>query len=191
MTTKNTWFTSDLHVDHKNIIQYCNRPWTFENQREEIITRWNSRVGVMDKVYHLGDFVFAGSKGLQKTLDIINELNGVITFIKGNHCQDNLWKMIEQANLPHVEEICHYKEITIANTKIVMCHYPFETWNKAHHGAWHLHGHCHGSLPPRGKRLDCGIDNHPDRQVFSYDEIKAHMDKQEFVINDHHTGERG
>jgi calcineurin-like phosphoesterase family protein len=184
------WFTSDLHVDHKNIIEYCSRPWTFEQQREEIITRWNSRVGLYDDAYHLGDFVFAGSKGLQKTLEVIKELNGNITFIRGNHCQDGLWELIERANLPHVKEICHYKEITVERTKICMFHYPMETWNKAHHGAWHLHGHSHGSMKPRGRRLDVGIDNHPDRQVFSLAEIKIHMAKQEFTVVDHHDGQR-
>jgi calcineurin-like phosphoesterase family protein len=197
----NSWWTSDLHIDHKNIIQYSNRPWTFEQQREEIITRWNSRVKPMDHVYHLGDFVFTGKKGFNKTLEIINELNGLITFIKGNHCNDTLWKLIEDANIPHVVDICDYKEITVVcqpedekeisrKQKVIMCHYPFETWNLAHHGSWHLHGHCHGSLPPRGKRLDVGIDNHPDFQIFSFAEIKEHMDAQAFVVNDHHTGDR-
>jgi calcineurin-like phosphoesterase family protein len=184
------WFTSDLHFGHKNIIEYSNRPWTFEQQDEEIVKRWNSRVGLFDQVFHLGDFTFAGRKKANKMIELIKSLNGVITFIKGNHCQDGLWEEIEKANLAHVVEVCHYKEITIDHTKVVMCHYPFETWNKAHHGAWHLHGHCHGSLPPRGKRLDVGIDNHPDRQVFSLAEVKIHMAKQEFIANDHHTGER-
>jgi Predicted phosphoesterase or phosphohydrolase len=190
MSEKQIWFTSDLHIDHANIIKFCNRPWTFEQQREEIITRWNSRVGLMDDVYHLGDFMFTGSKGLQKALDIIKELNGNITFIRGNHDQDGLWDLIEHSNLAHVKEVCHYKEITIERNKVCLFHFPLETWNKAHHGAWHLHGHSHGSMKPRGKRLDVGIDNHPDHQVFSLAEIKIHMAKQEFQIVDHHTGER-
>lgn len=186
----NKWFTSDFHFGHKNIIQYSNRPWTFEEQDDKLVDRWNSRVGVMDDVYHLGDFTFVGSKKANKVIELIKQLNGKITFLMGNHCQKNLWAQIEQANLPHVMEICHYKEITVEGRTVVMCHYPFETWNKAHHGAWHLHGHCHGSMAPRGRRLDVGIDNHPDHQVFSLEEIKAHMDKQDFQIVDHHTGER-
>lgn len=188
--SKEIWFTSDLHVDHKNVIEYCNRPWTFEQQREEIVSRWNSRVGLMDDVYHLGDFVFAGSKKLSWVLELIKELNGNITFIRGNHCQDNLWQRIADANITHIKEICHYKEIKVENTKVVMCHYPMEVWNQNHHGSWHLHGHCHGSLPPRGKRLDVGIDNHPDYQVFSSAEVKTHMARQEIQVIDHHNGER-
>lgn len=184
------FFTSDLHFFHKNVIKYCGRPWTFEEQTEQLIERWNSRVGLMDDVYHLGDFAFAGMKQLSKVADVIKQLNGKITFIRGNHCDRRLWRAISDMNITHVEEICDYKEIRMDGVKIVMCHYPFETWNTAHHGAWHLHGHCHGSLPSKGKRLDVGIDNHPDHQIFTYDEIREHMLKQEIVVVDHHDGER-
>lgn len=180
------FFTSDLHFFHKNVIQYCGRPWTFEEQTEQLIERWNSRVGIMDEVYHLGDFAFAGMKQLNKVTDVIKQLNGQITFLRGNHCDKRLWRAIEDMNIKHVVDVDNYKEIRLDGVKVVMCHYPFETWNTAHHGAWHLHGHCHGSLPSKGKRLDVGIDNHPDHQVFSYDEIREHMLKQQIEIVDHH-----
>ncbi|AMR57752.1 hypothetical protein vB_PsyM_KIL4_0019 [Pseudomonas phage vB_PsyM_KIL4] len=44
------------------MIECCNRPWTYEEQDAEIVRRWNSRVGLFDEVYHLGDFTFAGRK---------------------------------------------------------------------------------------------------------------------------------
>ncbi len=57
-------------------------------------------------------------------------------------------------------------------------------------GKIHLTGNCHGSLPPRGKRLDVGIDNHPDFQIWSWQEVAEHMSRQSFVVNDHHDGKR-
>ena len=96
------WFTSDLHFGHKNIIEYCNRPWTFEQQDEELVKRWNSRVGLFDQVFHLGDFTFAGRKKANSIIELIKSLNGQITFIKGNHCQDGLWEEIETVSYTHL-----------------------------------------------------------------------------------------
>lgn len=186
------FFTSDLHFFHKNIIEYSGRPWTYEEQTEEIIKRWNSRVGEFDSVFHLGDFAFANQKKAGKVIEIIKELKGVHYYIGGNHCDRHLWKQVRDQNLAHVEFIGSYLEARIgeSRTKVCMFHYPMEVWNGMHHGAWHLHGHCHGSLPAVGKRLDVGLDNHPDFQVFSWAEIKEHMDNQEIVYKDHHDGQR-
>ncbi|MNF89970.1 Calcineurin-like phosphoesterase superfamily domain protein [compost metagenome] len=185
-----TWFTSDLHFFHKNIIKYCDRPWSFEDQTEELIARWNSRVGVMDDVYHLGDFAFAGFKKLNAVVDIINRLNGNIHFIRGNHCEDRLWQAIADRNIAHVEWIKDFAEIRVEGQKLILCHYPLEVWNGSHHGSWHLHGHCHGSLPSVGKRLDVGLDNHPEKTVFSFQEIREYMAGQVIAIKDHHEGDR-
>jgi calcineurin-like phosphoesterase family protein len=98
--------------------------------------------------------------------------------------------MIEDANIPHVIWIKDYAEIKVDGQKLILSHYPHAIWNGSHHGSWHLHGHCHGSYHVDGKILDVGIDNHPDHQVFSFDEVREHMGKQEFVVKDHHNGER-
>lgn len=184
-----TYFTSDLHFGHKNVIEFCNRPWTFEEQDEEIIERWNKKVGVMDPVYHLGDFTFKGPKHVDYVVSLINQLNGRIHFIRGNHCDLRLWRLIEDMNIPHIEWIKDYAEIKVGRQKIILSHYAFRHWNNMHHGSWQLHGHSHGSLPPVGKQLDVGIDNHPDFQIFSLDDVRDHMAQQEFVENDHHTRE--
>jgi calcineurin-like phosphoesterase family protein len=185
--SKSTWFTSDLHFFHKNIIQFCNRPWTFEEQTNEIIKRWNAKVGVMDNVYSLGDFAFGGPARFEAVVDIIKELNGNITFIRGNHCDRRLWKMIEDANIPHVVEICDYKEISIDGTKVCLFHFPIVSWNSAHHGAYHLFGHSHGSYDGKGKSMDVGIDCNPDHAPFSWDDIKRHMVGREYSAVDHHS----
>lgn len=190
--SENIWFSSDLHVDHKNIVKYSNRPWTFEEQEAQIVERWNSRVGLLDKAYHLGDFMFVGAKGRgpEKVKNVLKQLNGEITFIMGNHDNPRLWDILKNDPELGFIDVCHYKEIKIDSQPIVLCHYPFEVWNGSHHGSWHLHGHCHGSLPAVGKRLDVGLDNHPDFQVFSFEEVKLHMDGQSIVIKDHHDGSR-
>ena len=57
----NTWFISDTHFKHKNILEYEKeaRPFnTVEEMNEKIIDNWNHTVGIKDIVYHLGDFAF-------------------------------------------------------------------------------------------------------------------------------------
>lgn len=189
--SNNVWFTSDNHYFHKNIIKYCNRPWTFEEQTEQLISRWNSRVGEYDDVYHLGDFAFASRKQYDQVIEIIKRLNGNIHFIRGNHCDAELWEMIERTNLPHVVWIKDYAKIRVQGQKVILSHYPFATWDSAHHGSWHLFGHCHGSFEGIGKSMDVGLDAHPEHQVFSWDEIRQKLAAKEYHQLDHHEkGER-
>ena len=83
----NTWFTSDTHFDHAEIIQYCNRPFKdVEHMNEALIRNWNSRIKPYDFVIFLGDFVFKKSRRVDYFLD---RLNGNITFLKGNHDHHN------------------------------------------------------------------------------------------------------
>ena len=77
------FITADHHFNHKNIIEYCKRPFkTVEEMNETMIERWNRRVGKDDLVIHLGDF---GLGNKEKINEIRKRLNGTIILIKGNH----------------------------------------------------------------------------------------------------------
>ena len=57
MKEPTVFIIADAHLFHKNIINYCGRP--FENVEEmnnTIIKNWNRVVGKHDIVYVLGDF---------------------------------------------------------------------------------------------------------------------------------------
>ena len=86
----NTWYIADTHLNHFNIIEYCNRPFTdVEQMNETIIKRWNSVVKKDDIVWHLGDFAL-GSK--ECITGIVSQLNGKIKLIRGNHdTHNNQW----------------------------------------------------------------------------------------------------
>lgn len=81
------FFTADCHFNHTNIIKYCNRPFKNANHMsEEIIKRWNKKVGVNVLVYHLGDFAYKGEKNARY---FQSRLNGDIVHIQGNHDKNN------------------------------------------------------------------------------------------------------
>ena len=46
------FFTGDLHFGHENVIAFDNRPFsTVDEMDEELIKRWNAKVGKGDLVY--------------------------------------------------------------------------------------------------------------------------------------------
>lgn len=77
------WFISDLHFGHKNIIQYCGRPFSSVKEMEEkLVENWNRRVKKFDRVFCLGDFALCGK---EKIIDLGRQLNGRKILILGNH----------------------------------------------------------------------------------------------------------
>ena len=79
-----TFFTSDTHFNHANVIQYCGRPFaSVDEMNREMIARWNSTVGPDDTVYHLGDFALGK---FAKAAPILHRLNGARKIlVLGNH----------------------------------------------------------------------------------------------------------
>lgn len=77
-------------INHTNIIKYCNRPFKDTNSMNEtLIKNWNMFVNKDDIVWHLGDFAL-GNK--EQITNIVNQLNGKIKLIKGNHdTHNNQW----------------------------------------------------------------------------------------------------
>lgn len=59
---EHTFFTSDTHFGHANIINLCNRPFKDVNHMNNmLVENWNSVVSDDDTVFHLGDFALGGS----------------------------------------------------------------------------------------------------------------------------------
>ena len=51
-----------------------------------------------------------------------------------------------------------YAEIDLEGRFLVLCHYPFRSWNRQGRGAINLHGHSHGRLKPALRQYDVGVD---------------------------------
>lgn len=173
----NTWFTSDLHLGHANIIKYSNRPFSgIQEMDDKIISNWNERINQYDHVWFLGDFCFSNLEQGQKYLD---RLNGIKHLIKGNHdktgVQLNGWASIDDM-----------KEIKVNGQWITLCHYAMRVWNRCHKGSIQLYGHSHGNMPGNSQQIDVGVD------VWNYypitlDEIKRKIKNLPlFHPEDHH-----
>lgn len=98
------YFTSDLHLGHRNIIRLCNRPFaTIEEMDETLIRNWNAKVTNGDTVYILGDLLFRNEKPAEEYL---KQLKGKKHLIIGNHDRDwvkkcNLEDFFESVNNLH------------------------------------------------------------------------------------------
>lgn len=163
--TSNIFFTADTHFGHKAMVE--RRGFlTTEEMDTCLINCWNRVVGNHDIIYHLGDLSFHKA---DKTLSILYQLNGQICMVKGNH--DRFNSDMKQ----RFTWIKDYYELKQGSKTIVMCHYPFETWNKSHYGSWHLHGHSHGNLQTKSLgRMDVGVDTF-GFFPYSMDDIVEHF----------------
>jgi len=158
----NYWFVSDYHLGHKNIIRYCNRPFSsVEEMDATIINNHNALVKPDDEVFFLGDFALTGNLGARKVLDYLDMFNGKFNFIAGNH--DKYYQK-EIRSSPKVISYKSYFEWSTKyvrdkiGTSIVMSHYPIEDWAGKYHGFIHLHGHCHGLKNLIQGRLEVSVE---------------------------------
>jgi calcineurin-like phosphoesterase family protein len=183
------WFTSDNHFGHKRIIEYAHRPFkTVEEMDEAMIQQWNHVVQPQDKVYVVGDFSFHRP---DKTLQILNRLNGYKALILGNHDKP---KRMTQPAIDAWGMVLPYYKLKVPDAdrprgvqEIVLLHYAMRVWDKSHRGSWHLYGHSHGSLPddPNALSMDVGVDCHSFTPI-SYDAVKNVMKNKNWKPVDHH-----
>lgn len=170
-----TFFSSDLHLHHSRIIDYCNRPYASEEEMTTtLINNWNSVINKKDTVYLLGDVIF--KVPTEKAISTISQLNGKIHLILGNHDQD-----INKVS--HLfSSISPYSELSIDlgeehKKTLVLFHYPIKSWNKSTHGSWSIYGHIHSSKDkyPKEYSWDVGVDNNNYFPV-SLEHLKSIMD---------------
>ena len=171
------FFTSDTHFFHKNIIKFCQRPYkNIEEMQEQFILNWNKVVPQDGIVFFLGDFAFGNST---EWIKIINQLNGYIYFILGNHDLQNCnnLKHLENKNSTCLSHMAYIKIIENSQV-IVLSHYPLLTYPKH---LWNLCGHTHSSKINKFNffktQYDVGVDNNNYTPV-SFKEIKEKIQNQ-------------
>lgn len=127
-----TFITSDLHFFHKNIIEYCKRPFvSVDEMNSTLIKNWNNAVTKNDKIFILGDMFFKVSK--EVILSIMQGLNGQKVLILGNHDNHSL-EFYREVGFINV----YYYPILYTNS-CIFSHYPLEDTK----GFINIHGHIH------------------------------------------------
>lgn len=150
------WFSSDFHIDHKNIHKFrCKdkgffRDFKDESEHREWLFDWvNDNVRKRDVLYLLGDIAFT-----EEALIEVGKLPGRKVLVKGNHCavkSDLYSKVYDQ-----VHGLTRYKHVWLSHAPI----HPQEL-----RGKFNFHGHTHyqNVLTETGEEdsryMNCCVDN--------------------------------
>lgn len=133
------FYTSDLHLGHRNCLIFDQRPFSsIEEMKDELIRKWNTKVTSEDTVYILGDIAYGPS--VEEVSTFVKCLNGKKILIQGNHdfCYVNGTKKVEG-----FDEIHPLYQVRDEDQWVILCHYPMAAWNYSHRGSIHLYGHVH------------------------------------------------
>ena len=124
------YFTADLHLGHRNIIEVSQRPFRdAAHMGTELVERWNSTVEPTDEVIVLGDFAMGRAAETPPNRSL---LNGRKVLLAGNH--DRCWhghkKGVEASTDLYLE--AGFDEIwqgsvglRIGEVSVVACHFPY------------------------------------------------------------------
>lgn len=188
---KHFW-TADPHINHKNIIQYSNRPFgSLDEMRDTLIRNTNELVSEEDRLYVLGDFAM----GENKRATVANYLQRLrckqVYWILGNHDKHKDAQSLKEAGLISWCGDLFYTRVD--GVHVTMCHYAWRTWPEQGRGGWALWGHSHSSLPddPNTLGMDVGVDTewpgHPRFFPYEFGEIRELFSRyKKPVPPDHH-----
>jgi len=129
---------SDTHFDHKNIIEYCNRPFHSTKQmNEKLVENWQNVVNHNGKVFFLGDMSYSRNR---RSIDYwLGQLAGEIFYIRGNHDTDIITR---------AEVLPNRHGIKYQDYQFLLMHDPYRP--KGYDG-WIIHGDRHNN----------DLDNYP------------------------------
>lgn len=197
------WFFSDPHYNHKNICRGTTN-WrtkngeipidntrdfkTLDEMNAAIVNNINAVANQDDLLICLGDWSFGGFDSIQNFYNRLICKN--IHLILGNH-DEHIEK--NKSNIQRLFlSVNNYVELEIDNNNFVLCHYPIASWHGLNKSVMHLHGHCHLSSDNRfgkGKRIDVGMDGHPEFRPYNLKEILTILNKRPILSDiaiDHH-----
>lgn len=166
-------FIADTHFYHKNIIEYCNRPFSdIEAMNSFIIEKWNSVVKSGDTVYHLGDVALCSDALLRQIREC---LNGQICLVRGNHDNRSISKWEDLGFI-----VLRNAPVILEKEKFLFSHVP-QPDSVIPDGFINVHGHIHNKLLNQ-----CSYHN-GDKNILEYPpesySVKKHICVSAEMIN--------
>lgn len=142
----NVWFTSDLHLGHKNIINFRQEFESEEHHYQVVKENYHSVVTKRDKVFFLGDVAFTQ----ERLEDVGTWVAERKVLILGNHCRDSISMEEICKQFDEVYSLKRYKEFWLSHAPI----HPDEL-----RGKYNLHGHTHYHNINDARYLNCCLEN--------------------------------
>jgi len=165
-------FYSDPHFGHKNIVEFCGRPFrSWQHMEEGLVERYNDKVKDKDLIIWVGDCFFY--KSVTEAKFLLDMMNGRKILVMGNHDVRNGKYFMAEAGFDAVIEkemfLCIGGRICRVN------HYPY--WKTPHgrktggmddryrerrpprvKGEVLIHGHTHSNERRSGNSIHVGLD---------------------------------
>jgi calcineurin-like phosphoesterase family protein len=171
-----TWWTSDTHFSHENIISLARRPFLdIEEMNTALISAWNALVAPEDVVWHLGDLAMGNR--IVDQIALTSQLNGIKRLVPGNHDRvsstfdggaqrERFLSVYQEAGWDIYPEVLSHE---IGGFKVVVSHFPYtgessdqpDRYLSARpndEGLPIIHGHVHGTFSERGRQFNVGVD---------------------------------
>lgn len=163
------FFTSDLHLWHKNIMKYCPQYRNFASlpeMHQAMLEKFNSVLSPEDTLYVLGDVGFCKVSLIKEFFDQVTVGRKIL--VRGNH----------DAKANHLsrvfDEIYEYLVLDLEGEKVNMSHFPYAPPEGAENveaydlrymekrlpndGNWLLCGHVHEKWKVLDKMINVGVD---------------------------------
>jgi len=142
----NTYFCSDLHLRHHNVIKFDEERWkrfsTIEEHNEYILSEFK-KLTAKDTVYFLWDLVWLMDDDTKEWMHNVffKSIKCKIHWILWNHDYDK----IVREYYKYFETVMPYAEEKYEWRKFILCHYPLLSWNgmNRENSSIHIHWHSH------------------------------------------------
>lgn len=166
------YLIGDLHLFHRNIIKYCDRPFEdVPKMNAQLVANWNKAVRADDKVIVVGDFALAGK---EQIISVGNQLNGRKTLILGNHDGASLKTYFEAG----FEIVSPYP--IVLEEFFIISHYPQFVENQGLFANIYAHVHNMAEYKDYTARTFCVSAERINYTPIDFEEIKAKMESVDF-----------